>query len=81
MKQGCTGSPQFLLIVLNTIIKKLSRARIGFENEIIYILALFFADDGLLMTSLLSSMRDMIDIMQDVAKSSGLEINKNKSFV
>ena len=80
IRQGCTGSPQLFIMVLNAIIKQLNMTKIGFRNEKFYIPALFFADDGLLMTNSIKGMEQLLGVMQRVALKAGLEVNKDKSF-
>ena len=49
IRQGCTGSPQLFIMVINVIIKRIMETGLGFRNEKIYVPALFYADDGMLM--------------------------------
>lgn len=79
IRQGCTGSSQLFLMVLN-IIKKIIKAEIGFKNECVYITALFFADDVLLITNTVEEITQIIEILKNMFIISGLEINKEKSF-
>ena len=77
--QGCTGSPQLFIMVVNLIIQKICNTGLGFRNDLLYIPALFFADDGLLLTNSVRSMEQLLDVVVEVARECGLEISKTKS--
>ena len=47
--QGCTGSPQLFVLIVNTIIRAITACTLGYRDNEFYIPALFFADDGLLL--------------------------------
>ena len=51
IRQGCTGSPQLILMVVNVIIKKIMETGLGFRNKKICIPARFYADDGMLIST------------------------------
>ncbi|XP_064113124.1 uncharacterized protein LOC135219893 [Macrobrachium nipponense] len=53
----------------------------GFENEIVKIGTLFFADDGLVLASNIEDVRINIKILIDIGNKCGLEINKEKSSI
>lgn len=53
----------------------------GFQNENFRINALFYADDGLLMTTTENEMNRMIDALVSLGNDTGLKINKDKSSV
>ena len=77
IRQGCTGSPQLFIMVVNKLIEKIVETKLGFKTDL-YIPTLFFADDGLLITTSLGAMEVLIDLMIHVARKSGLEINLEK---
>lgn len=76
IRQGCTGSPQLFLMVLNLIIKKICNTRLGLKNYLLYVPALFFADDGLPLTNSVRSMEQLLDVVVEVARECGLEMSK-----
>ena len=49
IRQGCTGSPQLFVIVVNIIIYGILDSGMGYRDEEFYVPALFYADDGLLL--------------------------------
>ena len=53
----------------------------GFEDELFKLIILFFADDGLLFANTLEDARRNIDILINVSRECGLEINKEKSNI
>ena len=78
IRQGCTGSPQFFLMVVNVIIKRIVETGFGFRNEEVYVPALFYADDGMLIATSVGEMEKMIEVLVEVAARSGLRINIDK---
>ena len=78
IQQGCTGSPQLFLLVINQIIEKICQTKIGFKTKELYIPALFFADDGLLITRTLEEMSILIRLLKQTSLQGGLEINEKK---
>ena len=78
IRQGCTGSPQFFLMVVNVIIKRIVETGFGFRNEEVYVPALFYADDGMLIATSVGEMEKMIEVLVEVAARSGLRINISK---
>ena len=68
IRQGCTGSPQLFVMVVNLIIKKICNTRLGFRNDLLYIPALLFADDGLLLTNSVRSMEQLLEVVVEVAR-------------
>ena len=58
------------------IIKKIVETGLGFRNENIYIPALFYADDGMLISMSVWEMERMIEVL--VAGRSGMCINIRK---
>ena len=49
IRQGCTGSPQLFVMVVNNIINSIVGSRMGYRDDDFYVLVLFYADDGLLL--------------------------------
>ena len=60
IRQGCNGSTILFLLVTYTIIKELQDTNLCYEDNIIKIVALFFADDGLLMTEHIKDSAELI---------------------
>ena len=55
-------------MVINVIIKKRIETGLGFQNEKIYVPALFYAgNDGMLMTTSVREMERMIEVLVKVA--------------
>ena len=51
------------------------------ESNICNIVALFFADDGMILMQTLQEAKESIQILSNIAKDCGLSINKNKSNI
>ena len=81
IRQGCTGSTTIFKLITYEIIRELERKGQGFMNEYVEILALFFADDGLLIADSISSAKHNIKILKEVSRACGLEINTAKSNI
>lgn len=81
IRQGCTGSPLLFVMVLNHVIGKLVKSRVGFKNGVVEVPCLFFADDGLLLAQSRSEMNRLIDVLIEGAREVGLSINRAKSNV
>jgi len=79
IRQGCTGSPLLFVLVLNFIIDKIEKTRIGFRKENIRVPCLFFADDGLLLAQSADEMIRILKVLEMGAEEVGLKINKTKS--
>ena len=79
IRQGCSGSPQLFLMVVNRIIKKLQATGKGFKRRGIKIPVLFYADDGLVITNSVEEMSELMRVLEVVAEQVGLKINKDKS--
>ena len=50
----------------------------GINTNICKIVALFFADDGMILMHTLQEAKESIQILSNIAKDCGLIINKNK---
>ena len=81
IRQGCTGSPQLFVMVVNIIINSIVESRMGYRDDDFYVPVLFYADDGLLLTRSCGEAEDMIKMVVEVAGECGLNINKGKSNV
>ncbi len=81
IRQGCNGSTSLFLLLTYIIILHLNQAQAGFRDEICFIPALFYADDGLILAQSEQQAQHMLEVLTDSAHACGLEINKNKSFV
>ena len=57
------------------IIKRIMETWLGFQNEKIYVPALFYADDGMLMATSVREMERMIEVLMEMVVRYGLCIN------
>ena len=76
IRQGCTGSTTLFKLITYVIIKELETKGRGFENELIKIGALFYADDGLVLSPTIEDEEKNIKILKDIGKKCGLEVKK-----
>ena len=81
IRQGCNASSILFLLITYTIIEILYEKLNGINFDICKIVALFFADDGILLAQSLQETEECIDLVTDVAKDFGLNINKKKSNI
>ena len=81
MSQGCTGSPQLFVMVVNIVINSIVESKLGYRDEEFYIPVLFYADDWLLLARSCEKAEEMIQMVVEVAGECGLCINKGKSSV
>ena len=81
IRQGCTGSSNLFLLITYIIIEKLYENLDGLKTNICKIVALFFADDGMIIMQSLKETIDSIKILTDIAQDCGLSINKAKSNI
>ena len=81
IRQGCTGSPQLFVMVVNITINSIVESRMGYRDDDFYVPVLFYADDGLLLARSCGEAEDMIQMVIEVAGECGLNINKGKSNV
>ena len=79
IRQGCTGSPQLFVMIVNMIIREILGSTVGYRDEAFYIPALFFADNGLLIANSRKQAEQLLDAMRDAAGRCGLEMNAVKS--
>ena len=81
IRQGCTGSPLLFIMVVNFIIDKIERSKIGFRSGSIRVPCLFFADDGLLLAQSVIELERLIVVLERGASEVGLRLNKSMSNV
>ena len=65
IRQGCNGSTSLFLLITYLIILHLNQAQTGFRDEICFIPALFYADDGLLLAQSESEAQQMLEVLTD----------------
>ena len=66
-------------MIVNMIIREILESTMGYRDEIFYIPALFFADNGLLMANSQKQAEQLLDLMRDAAGRCGFEMNAMKS--
>ena len=79
IRQGCTLSPILFIMVVNLIIRRVQKSKLGFRSSEVYIPVLFYADDGLILSNERGEIEEILRIVREVAKETGLEISKLKS--
>ena len=78
IKQGCPLSTTLFKIITYIILNELEEKGIGFEIDDIILLALFFADDSLLIADSIENAQHNIRILTEASKKFGLNVNENK---
>ena len=81
IRQGCTLSATLFKLITYNLITELNRRAKGYRTERITVRALFFADDGLLLSDCEEHATQDIKTLQEVASEYGLAINKSKSSI
>ena len=81
IRQGCNGSSSLFLLVTYLIIEKMYTCLSGINTNICKIVALFFADDGMILMKTLQEAKESIQIFSNIAKDCGLSINKNNGNI
>ena len=81
IRQGCSGSPQLFVMVVNRIINEIKKQGLGFRNSSFYIPVLFYADDGLVLARSVKEAEQMVQVVVRIAGEQGLSINRSKSEV
>ena len=81
IRQGCNGSSNLFLLVTYLIIEKMYDCLNGVNTNICKIVALFFADDGIIMMQSLQEARESIKVLTGISQKCGLSINKRKSSI
>lgn len=79
IRQGCTGSPQIFIMMISMIIEEILNRNIGYMSGFVRVPVLFYADDGLLLARDRTEALQMIEMIEDVSRQYGLELNKDKS--
>ena len=67
------------LMVTFMIINKLQAANLSFRNKFFHISCLFYADDGLILAKNYQDAKATIQLLIQVAKKCGLQLNKQKT--
>ena len=80
IRQGCTASTTLFKLVTYKIIEMLEKEGKGFVDEALKISALFFADEGLVLTKSVKEAEELIKLLIEIGDISGLQINKDKSI-
>ena len=78
IKQGCPLSTTLFKIITYIILNELEEKGKGFEIENILLLALFFADDSLLIADSIENARHNLKILIEASKKFGLNVNEAK---
>ena len=81
IKQGCTGSTTLFKLITYMIMTELEEKGRGFENDEIKLNSLYFADDGLILSTTLEDTRRNIQLVIEISEKYGLELNKEKSNI
>ena len=68
IRQGDTLSPLLFVIVVNDVIRSLQQSKLGFRNKEVCIPALFYADDGLILSNDRDEMEKMMTLMRAVGQ-------------
>ena len=63
------------------IIQEINTQGNGYNDDIIKVNALYFADDGLLLTDNIEDAVNNLKIVMQISKEFGLEINKEKNNI
>lgn len=79
IKQGCTGSTTLFKIITYIIIEEMEKYGRGYHDLELSIIALFFADDGLILANSLNDAIRNLRFITHCAARFGLLINKEKS--
>ena len=81
IRQGCTGSAMLFKLITYMIIEELNNRGSGYQDDIININSLYFADDGLLLANSIEEAAVNLKIVIQISRHFGLEINKAKSNI
>ena len=80
IRQGCTGSTSLFKLITFKIIERMEKEK-GFSDELFKLIILFYADDGLLLANSLRDAERNIDVLINISRECGLEINLDKSNI
>ena len=78
IRQGCTGSTTFFKLITYKIIERMEKEQ-GFTDEFFRLAALYFADDGLILANSIEDAKRNIEVLTEISRECGLEINRDKS--
>ena len=78
IRQGCNGSALLFIIVTYKIILEIRKTGYGFKDDNIYIPALFYMDDGILLANNKTEIEELINILIKKAEECGLRLNRDK---
>ena len=81
IRQGCTGSTTLFKIITYMIISELNSRGTGYKDDTIKINSLYFADDGLLLANNIEDATNNLNMVMQISREFGLEINKEKSNI
>ena len=81
IRQQCNGSSNLFLLVTYIIIERMYSCLNGIHTNICKIVALFFADDGMILMQTIQEAVQSIQILSEIANDCGLSINKIKSNI
>ena len=81
IRQGCNASSNLFLLITYCIIEKLYDNLSGVNTNICKIVALFFADDGMILMQSLRETKESIQVLMNIAEECGMNINKTKSNI
>ena len=81
IKQGCTLSTTLFKIVTYLIIQELENKGRGYKVDDIILQSLYFADDSILAAESIEDARHNLNILIEVSKKFGLNINRDKCNV
>ena len=81
IRQGCNASSNLFLLITYCIIEKLYDNLSGVNTNICKIVALFFADDGMILMQSLRETKESIQVLMNIAEECGMNINKDKSNI
>jgi len=79
IRQGCTVSAQFFIMVIEMIITGMCGSGMGYRDEKFYIPTLFYADDALMLANSMREAEDMTALMKRLSGEFGLSLNIGKS--
>ena len=72
IRQGCTGSTTLFKLITYKILEHMEKER-GFVDENFKLAALYFADDGLILSSSVEDAQRNIEVITRVSRKYGLE--------
>ena len=79
IRQGCTGSPQLFVMVVNMLVERMVKSGLGYESDMMRVPVLFYADDGLMFARDRREAERMLELIESYGQEYGLRINRGKS--